>query len=160
MNEIKGDMKEYIDGLFAMLQSQDCYDKMLMEHIEIISIEPIFKCVFRAEKEMFTNVYKSVHGTIYAGLVDMLGGIAISLADFEEQKAHLLKHGELIRQVSSDINISYVSSAFLGDRLYCEARLLKKGKNLAFTQVDIYNDKDMSLLATGRHTKFLFKAKM
>ena len=154
-------VNEEFDRIVKLLQSIESLDKLLMDQIEIISLKPVFSCIFKADKKVFTNIYNSIHGTVYAGLVDLLGGIVISLDHIEEQAAYFEKHGTPIRQVSSDINISYLSHASLGDNLYCEGKLLKKGKNLAFSQIDIYKDSSKKfMLATGRHTKFLSKSKL
>eukprot|EP00835_Amoeboradix_gromovi_P006272 NODE_708_length_4951_cov_0.361500.p2 type:complete len:157 gc:universal NODE_708_length_4951_cov_0.361500:2225-1755(-) len=156
-------MNTKFDQILDILSKKDCFDKMLMDQIEVLEIEPTFKCIFKADKQSFTNVYNSIHGGIYSSLVDLLGGIVISLHNIDEQSAYFNKTGELIKEVSSDINISYLSSSAVGDQLYCEARLLKKGRNLAFTQVDIYkltDENETILLATGRHTKFIFKHKL
>eukprot|EP00834_Sanchytrium_tribonematis_P000281 NODE_5_length_72347_cov_1.339331.p49 type:complete len:157 gc:universal NODE_5_length_72347_cov_1.339331:53041-52571(-) len=150
----------HIEALFELINSVDGYDKMLLDKMEILELEPIFKCRFRPDTSKFVNVYDSIHGGVFSGIVDLLGGVVISLNNYEEQAKHLQNSGKLIREVSTDINISYVSSAKKGEDLYCEAKLLKKGKNIAFTQVDIYKDEGKTLVATGRHTKFIFKSKL
>lgn len=51
---------------------------------------------------------------------------------------------------------SYLKGAKLGDVLEIRSELLKRGKTLAFTNVDILNKSDGgALIATGRHTKFI-----
>ena len=52
----------------------------------------------------------------------------------------------------SIIFASFVSAAKVGTEITCEGRLLKLGRKLAYTQVDVYGE-DGKLVATGRHTK-------
>ena len=154
-------MKPEIHEIIKKLTANNSYDSFLFESMEVLDDTPIFKCLFHANKHIHTNVYDSIHGGIFSGLVDLLGGIVITLDNIDEQMELFQRTGKLIKEVSTDINISYLSSAVLGDVLYCEAKVLKKGRNLAFTQVDIYNNKDRStIIVSGRHTKFIAKHKL
>eukprot|EP00050_Salpingoeca_kvevrii_P001158 m.163680 g.163680 ORF g.163680 m.163680 type:complete len:102 (-) comp10307_c0_seq25:4769-5074(-) len=55
--------------------------------------------------------------------------------------------------VTVDLNASYPSAAKMGSTLRLEARVLKLGRSLAFTEIEIFaND---NLVVTGRHTKAL-----
>ena len=49
----------------------------------------------------------------------------------------------------------YMKAAQAGDELLIDANTLKIGKRLAFLTVDIKHKKDGSLVAQGRHTKFI-----
>jgi len=55
--------------------------------------------------------------------------------------------------VSVDINCSFTTAAKVGETVKIEGKVLKLGKNLGFSQVDI--SKDGKLVASGRHTKAL-----
>ncbi|KAF9947119.1 hypothetical protein BGZ72_010848 [Mortierella alpina] len=55
--------------------------------------------------------------------------------------------------VSTDLNISFISGAKIGDKLFINSRCDKIGGTLAYTSVEIKTgDK---LVALGRHTKFV-----
>ncbi len=55
--------------------------------------------------------------------------------------------------MSIDINVSYVNAAKLGERLTISGHVLKTGRKLAFTDVDI---KVAGWLATFRSVDFRF----
>ena len=49
----------------------------------------------------------------------------------------------------------FFKAAKLGETIIIDAQTLKRGKRLAFLNVDIRNKDDGSLLAQGKHTKFV-----
>ena len=59
--------------------------------------------------------------------------------------------------VSVDLNVSFMRAAKRDSYLTIEGRLLKVGKALAFTEVDLYERREDGsrgkLIASGRHTK-------
>jgi acyl-coenzyme A thioesterase 13 len=60
--------------------------------------------------------------------------------------------------VSIDINVSYMSSAKVGDEIEIEGKVDKVGGSLAFTSIGIYKVQDGvrgATVALGRHTKFV-----
>jgi acyl-coenzyme A thioesterase 13 len=64
------------------------------------------------------------------------------------------------RGVSTDIHVSYINGARIGEELLIEGKLDKLGKRLAFVRVDIRARKVGSqdsgnVVATGSHTKFV-----
>lgn len=93
--------------------------------------------------EAVQNSYSTLHGGATCTLVDVVGTMAALTRD------------PMRAGVSVDINVSFASAAKAGDTVRCEGRVLKQGKRLAFTQVDIYRKSDNTLIATGRHTKAL-----
>ncbi|KAF2878019.1 HotDog domain-containing protein [Massariosphaeria phaeospora] len=93
------------------------------------------------------NVHGGIHGSVSATLVDWMGGMAIAAWD------NRTKTG-----VSTDIHISYQSSAKEGDWIEIEGTAGKVGGSLAFTTVTIskiVDDKPGPVVATGSHTKFV-----
>lgn len=93
--------------------------------------------------EELTNSYNTLHGGCTASLVDVMGTLALLAANVKRAG------------VSLDINISYLSAIKIDDTIVCVGRVLKAGKTIGHTQVDIYNKSDNKLVATGRHTKYL-----
>ena len=57
--------------------------------------------------------------------------------------------------VSVDLNVSFCAAAQAGSELQVEGRVLKMGRKLAFTEVEITDKESGKLIATGRHTKAL-----
>jgi len=90
----------------------------------------------------------SLHGSVSATIVDWAGGLAIAAWDRRETTG-----------VSVDINVSYLSSAKLGDEIQIEGRVEKVGGSLAFTQVGIWKIDGQGgrgePVAVGRHTKYV-----
>ncbi|KAJ2767316.1 hypothetical protein IWQ56_003381, partial [Coemansia nantahalensis] len=55
--------------------------------------------------------------------------------------------------VSTDLSVSFLAPSGEGATVSFDARVLKLGRTLAYTQVDIHSGD--TLIATGRHTKFV-----
>ncbi|KAF1963763.1 Thioesterase/thiol ester dehydrase-isomerase [Byssothecium circinans] len=108
------------------------------------------KGVVRAQLPLTTNhinAHGGIHGSVTATLVDWVGGLAIAAWD------NRAKTG-----VSTDIHISYVSSAKDGDVIEIEGVAQKVGGSLAFTTATIWKlveGKPGPIVATGSHTKFV-----
>ncbi|KAL2161840.1 hypothetical protein VTH06DRAFT_7624 [Thermothelomyces fergusii] len=98
------------------------------------------------------NSAGAIHGSVSATLVDWAGGLAIAAWDLRPATG-----------VSVDINISYLSSARLGDEIEIEGRVERVGSNLAFTEVRIFKvdagGERGAVVASGRHTKFVRETK-
>ncbi|KAK4152975.1 HotDog domain-containing protein [Chaetomidium leptoderma] len=94
------------------------------------------------------NSSGSIHGSVSATLVDWAGGLAIAAFDLRGKTG-----------VSVDINVSYLSSARLGDEIEIEGRVERLGSSLAFTEVRIFkvdgSGERGAVVASGRHTKFV-----
>jgi acyl-coenzyme A thioesterase 13 len=93
------------------------------------------------------NTHGGIHGSVSATLIDWVGGIAIAAWD------NRTKTG-----VSTDIHISYQSSAKVGDVIEIEGKAGKVGGTLAFTTATIWKVVENNLgpiVATGSHTKFV-----
>lgn len=93
------------------------------------------------------NSKGGLHGSVSATVVDWAGGMAIA--------SHGLEH----TGVSTDIHVTYVSSAKEGDTLSIEGRTTKVGRNMAFTTVTIYKGagEEQSIVAHGTHTKYILR---
>eukprot|EP00054_Salpingoeca_dolichothecata_P012328 m.68414 g.68414 ORF g.68414 m.68414 type:complete len:164 (+) comp19892_c0_seq2:76-567(+) len=87
-----------------------------------------------------SNTYETLHGGATATIVDIVGTIA------------LLSVNPTKPGVSVDMNISYTSAAKVGTDVRIEGRVLKHGKRLGFTEVNLY-DSEGKMVASGRHTK-------
>lgn len=93
------------------------------------------------------NTHGGIHGSVSATLIDWVGGIAIAAWDNRDKAG-----------VSTDIHISYVSSAKDGDWIEIEGKCDKVGGTLAFTTATIWkvvDDQPGPVVATGSHTKFV-----
>lgn len=112
--------------------------------------------IFYAEKGMIKarlrlghnhiNSKGSLHGSVSATLVDWAGGLAIATYGLE-------KTG-----LSTDIHVTYVSTAKEGETIEIEGRASKVGRTLGFTTINITKpgkNGDSVVIATGTHTKYI-----
>lgn len=115
-----------------------------------VSIETATKGIVRARLTLSKNHVNSkggLHGTVSACIVDWIGGLAIASHDLREKTG-----------VSTDIHVTYQSSAKEGDILVIEGQADKVGGTLAFTTVTIWKLVDSSpgpVVAKGSHTKYV-----
>ncbi|KAK4171478.1 HotDog domain-containing protein [Triangularia setosa] len=97
-----------------------------------------------------TNSKNILHGAVSGTLCDWAGGMAIAA------ETGLQKTG-----VSTDMHVSYCSTAKVGDVLEIEAWVGRAGKNLGFTGFEIRSGVTTAeggkgpVVAMGSHTKFL-----
>ncbi|KAL4221884.1 Acyl-coenzyme A thioesterase 13 [Mactra antiquata] len=82
------------------------------------------------------------------------GGMICTLVDSVSTWA-LLGTDEPVAGVSVDLSVSFFKGAKVGEDIIIDARTLKRGKRLAFLSVDVINKTDGTLLAQGKHTKFI-----
>jgi len=87
--------------------------------------------------------YATLHGGGVATLVDVLGTLALLAKDHKRAG------------VSLEINISFVAAANAGEELEATGTVLKSGRSIGFTSVEIRRKADGKLIASGRHTKML-----
>jgi acyl-coenzyme A thioesterase 13 len=93
------------------------------------------------------NSKGGLHGSVSATIVDWAGGMAIATTGLE-------KTG-----VSTDIHVTYVSSAKLGETITIEGNASRVGKNLGFTTVTISKGEgdNKTVVAHGTHTKYVVR---
>ncbi|KUI71917.1 Acyl-coenzyme A thioesterase 13 [Cytospora mali] len=99
-------------------------------------------------EDKHVNSLGGIHGTTSAAIVDFTAGMAI-----------VAKSGGDKTGVSTDIHISYASSARVGDTVEVECWVNKLGRNLAYTGVEIRKvvgeGEGKKVLVTGSHTKYV-----
>ena len=101
------------------------------------------ECRLTVTPELCNN-YRTLHGGATSTLVDVVGTLA------------LLGKDPTRPGVSIEMNQSFTSAAKVGDQLRISGTVLRSGKTLGFTEVNIYiADESARLVASGRHTKFL-----
>ena len=127
------------NALLGAFVHQGKFDQC-MKDLTVVSIgDGVVKCTMPVTKEV-SNVFNTLHGGATSTLIDVVGTMAV------------LSKDPVRPGVSVELNTSFVSAAKVGSEITCEGRLLKLGRKLAYTQVDVYGE-DGKLVATGRHTK-------
>ena len=97
-------------------------------------------------KSAHMNSKGTLHGTVSACIIDCTGGLAIATTGRDQTG------------LSTDIHVTYISTAKVGDFLSIEARANKVGASLAFTTVEINRIGEQGkqeLVASGTHTKYI-----
>jgi acyl-coenzyme A thioesterase 13 len=120
--------------------SKFLFGRPLFSGIKIFKIEgPKVFAEFRVGKDHL-NINNNLFGGFTASLVDIGGTLAIA--------AHEGNFG-----VTTDLSISFLRPANEGDLVRIESKLVKSGRNLCFTTVELFVGEKM--IATGSHTKYM-----
>jgi acyl-coenzyme A thioesterase 13 len=141
------DILAHVETYWVTRKPQSPIYKFLLEDIQIVYAS---KGVVRARLPLtnnHVNFHRGIHGAVSATLIDWVGGLAIAAWDNREKTG-----------VSTDIHISYQSSAKEGDVIEIEGRASKVGGTLAFTTATIWklvDGKPGPVVASGSHTKFV-----
>jgi acyl-coenzyme A thioesterase 13 len=135
---------------------QACWDRVsqnspvyqfFFSDIELVSAKHGSMVARLPVSKTLLNSKGGLHGSVSATIVDWAGGMAIASTGME-------KTG-----LSTDIHVSYVSSAKLGDILTIEGSVSRVGRNLGFTTVTICKGEgeEKSVVAHGTHTKYVLR---
>ena len=130
-----------INGLLGAFCHAGKFDSALAG-ITVTEARPGFVRATLPVTEATANFYGTLHGGATSTLVDIVGTMAV------------LSKDPLRPGVSVELNVSFCSAAKVGTEVTVEGKLLKLGRKLAYTQVDVLAA-DGTLVATGRHTKAL-----
>ncbi|RKP24718.1 PaaI-thioesterase [Syncephalis pseudoplumigaleata] len=120
------------------------YDSTILGRLKVESATKGRVVTTLVVEECHLNANGNIHGGVLASIVDVASSFAIASA------------GCYGTGVSTDLNISYLSSADLGDTITIEATCARLGKTLAYTTTEIR--KGQVIVAQGRHTKFVAQA--
>ena len=117
--------------LLSDMQLNDATDGYLLASLEVDSVH--------------LNSKGTLHGTVSACIIDCTGGLAIAATGRDQTG------------LSTDIHVTYLSTAKVGDVLRIEARANKVGVSLAFTTVEISKIEQgkREVVAYGTHTKYV-----
>lgn len=113
-----------------------------MNGMKVLSVNPGKVEMELEVKEEHLNNAGTLHGGMICTIVDSVSTYAIATTKDN-------KFG-----VSVDLNVSFLSAAFPGEKVTIKSEVLRTGQNLAYADVNIYKE-DGKLVATGRHTKYL-----
>lgn len=139
MNRVLG----YMSKCLSKSHSVPFFDKSMIESMKVNQIDSNgknfkLKLVMPIQPE-WLNSGGTLHGGAISTIIDQATTIAIAGLDDRYT-------------VSVDLSVSFIGAAKEGD-LEIEAICHKVGKSLAFTSAEITSNG--SLVATGKHTKFM-----
>ena len=93
------------------------------------------------------NLNGTLHGGAIATIIDVATTIAVMSLD-KKNRAN----------VSAELNMSFLSSAPVGSDIYILSQVDRIGRNIAFTECWLYNDK-LEKMVSGRHIKAFLDSK-
>lgn len=134
-----------------MLGETGCFDRVSLNAVNILSAEAGKLTAEMEVKQEHTNRGGTLHGGFTATLVDQLSTVAM----FSYAENEVFSAG-----VSVELSVRYFDSAKIGDTLFIEASTLKKGRNMAFLNVDFTNKTTGKMVARGSHVKYLPSSKI
>lgn len=137
----------HVQQVWDRIRSKSTIYRILLSDTKLISATH-GRIIARLDLEpVHLNSGQSLHGSVSATIVDWAGGLAIASTGLDRTG------------VSTDIHVSYVSGARLGETIEIEAWVNKVGRNLAYTMVEIRklgaDGVKGPVVCTGSHTKFL-----
>jgi acyl-coenzyme A thioesterase 13 len=133
-----------VDDLRTRLETRATRGGWGIDSLEVVSLDPGHVVMRLTVDESLVNMAQTLHGGAAATLVDVVGTIAIITADEHHRPG-----------VSTDLNVTWLAAAPLGDVVLAEATVLKTGRTMAFVSVDLRRESDGKLLVQGRMTKSL-----
>jgi len=87
------------------------------------------------------NTYGALHGGVTCTIVDVMGTMAILAADPSRAG------------VSIDLGVQFTRAAKVGQEVDVVGQVIKYGRKLAFTSVELIDPDNGAVIASGHHTK-------
>ncbi|KAI1611522.1 HotDog domain-containing protein [Exophiala viscosa] len=138
---------ESVKACWARISRGSPLYQMLLSDVVFLSAEEGSMVATLKLTPNHLNSKGGIHGSVSATIVDWAGGMAIATTGLEQTG------------VSTDIHVSYVSSAKLGESVTIEGKTNRVGRNMGFTAVTIYKGEgeNKSVVAHGTHTKYILR---
>ncbi|KAI4330078.1 hypothetical protein MLD38_028386 [Melastoma candidum] len=118
------------------------FESFIMNGLRVLSVEPGRVLCSLSVPDRLLNAGNFLHGGATAALVDMVGS------------ATIFSVGAPTSGVSVEINVSYLDSAFAGEEIEIEGKVLRVGKAVGVVTVEL-RKKNGKIIAQARHTKYL-----
>lgn len=137
------------DHVSQLLKKSPLYSHLL-SNVQVVSASPKSVICHLALQDHHLNSKGGLHGAVSACIVDFIGGVSIAAYDNRDNTG-----------VSTDIHVTYLSSAKTGDTIEIEGHAPKVGGSLAFTEcvikkiVEGKDREEWPMVAKGSHTKFV-----
>ena len=128
--------------LIGAFRSIGCFDYCL-EGMQVVAIGGGSATCTLTVSNALANNFATLHGGAISTLVDVAGTLALLSVDPTRPG------------ISIEMNQTFCAPARVGDEIFVRGTVLRYGRSLGFTQIDIFRGGDATgpLVATGRHTK-------
>ncbi|GAB1314754.1 Acyl-coenzyme A thioesterase 13 [Madurella fahalii] len=118
---------DHVTAVWSRIRPNSPIYNHLLSDVRLVSATPEGRIVAHLDLlPLHLNSKRILHGAVSATLCDWAGGMAIAAATGLAQTG-----------VSTDMHLSYVSTAGEGDTLEIEAWATRAGRNLGFTRCEI-----------------------
>ncbi|KAL8783732.1 MAG: hypothetical protein Q9213_004413 [Squamulea squamosa] len=135
---------EHVRNYWTKMKPNSPIYSFLLGDINIISVSKGQIIAHLKVLPVHFNSKKTLHGAVSSCIMDWAGGMVIA------------SYGLDNTGLSTDIHITYVSTAQEGDLLEIEGKASKVGGSLAFTTVEIrHAGEEGKIIAHGTHTKYI-----
>ncbi|KAF9428445.1 hypothetical protein BGZ94_002368 [Podila epigama] len=132
---------KHVKAVWTNFLSQGGFDAHALSGLKVVSAQKGRVLSELIVGPQHLNRLGGCHGGLLSTIVDVGGSLAIAAGDMHSTG------------VSTDLNVSFVSGAKLGETLSINSRCDKVGGTLAYTTVEVsVGDK---VIALGRHTKYV-----
>ncbi|BGP18577.1 hypothetical protein JCM10213_003035 [Rhodosporidiobolus nylandii] len=138
--------KRFTTAVWRAFQANAGHDANSFGNLKVLDAKPGRVWAEMKVERHQVNRLQGLHGGLIASLVDTMGSLALA------------SKGLYMTGVSTDINITYVRGAALGEDVRVSSELVNMGKTLAYTRTQIESAKTGKLLAYGSHTKYIADA--
>ncbi|KAM0790689.1 hypothetical protein ACM66B_004547 [Microbotryomycetes sp. NB124-2] len=135
--------KSFVNKVWESFRAQRGHDFTSFGHLKVLDATPGVVKASMVVKDHQVNRLGSLHGGVTASLVDTCGSLSLS------------SKGLWMTGVSTDIGVTYVRAAQLGEEILIRSEVVGQGKTLAYTRIEVTSAKTGKLLAFGSHTKFI-----
>jgi len=143
-------MEEFKTALDDILEKwRECkgFDSIVLDKIKLESAEiGSLVCSLIVTPDI-CNIYETLHGGAMATIVDVISSLAV---------LSMNKDVAFKPSVSVEISVNYAASAPCHSKIYIYSNCYKEGRNLAFTETTLKNEKG-DVICKGSHTKFVIK---
>ncbi|ORY75957.1 Thioesterase/thiol ester dehydrase-isomerase [Leucosporidium creatinivorum] len=138
--------KRFTSRVWEAFRSNGGHDANCFGHFKVLDAKPGWVKGSMVVEKHQVNRLGSLHGGVTASLVDTVGSLSLSTK------------GLWMTGVSTDIGVTYVRAALLGEEVLLRGEVVGQGKTLAYTRIEMTSAKTGKLLAFGTHTKSIQQA--
>ncbi|CAI4226228.1 unnamed protein product [Auanema sp. JU1783] len=135
-----------LEGIIGRCKNYDTFMKSFGKVRAVVAEEGKAKIEFDVTEELTNN-----HGTLH-------GGCAMTIVDIcTTTLCAMTPRG--VTGVSVNLNMNYLTPAKLGETVVVDARILRMGNTIAYTEAELYLKTSGKMVAKGLHTMALPKPK-